>query len=66
MILLYITVSISRLCPSSLSCINEYLAINSGGNTGVNSLRPVIAVWLNSSQRSQVGVRMNRSAISDM
>ena len=37
--------SFSPRRPGSLSCINEYLAIDSGGNVSVYSLR-VIAAWL--------------------
>ena len=45
----------------SLCCINEYLAIENGGNVCACSSR-VIAARLNASQRSRVGVGMNRSA----
>ena len=54
------TFSFSPRCPSSLSCVNEYLAIDSGGT--MCSLRVVIAVWPNAPQRSRVGVGMSRSA----
>ena len=40
-------------CLSSLSCINEYLAIDSGGYImWMNSLRAVIATWINAPRRS--------------
>ena len=38
--------SFSRRCPSSLGRINK-LALDSGGNKSVNSLRQIIATWLN-------------------
>ena len=53
--------SFSPRCLSSLSCINEYMAIDSDGNVSVSSLC-IIAAWLNASQRSRVGAGMNRSA----
>ena len=37
----------------------EYLAIDSGGYLCLHALSPA---WLNASQRSQDGVRLNRSA----
>ena len=40
---------------SSLSCLNENMGIDTGGNMRENSLRAVIAAWLNYSQRSRVG-----------
>jgi len=39
-------------CSSSLSCMNEYLAIESGRYFWPNNLCAVIATWLNASQRS--------------
>ena len=51
----------SPRCPSSLSCINEYLDIDSGGHVNESSSR-IIAAWLNVSQRSRIGAGMNRSA----
>ena len=45
---------------SSLSCINEYLAIQTVVAMWTNSLR-AIAAWLNASQRSWDGLGMNRS-----
>ena len=39
----------------SLDCINEYLAVDSGGLVLMNSLRAVTAAWLNASPR-KVGV----------
>jgi len=35
-----------------LSCTNEYLAIDNGGYLCMNSLRVLIAAWLDASQRS--------------
>ena len=49
-------ISFIPLCTSSLCCINEYLAIYSGGYVWDNSLRAVTAAWLNTCQRSLVGV----------
>ena len=49
-------------CHSSLSCINEYLAIQTVVDMWTNSLRAAIAAWLNTSQRSWDGFGMNRSA----
>ena len=43
-------------CLSSLNCVNEYLAIDSGGYVDKES------AWLNASQRSRDGLGMNRSA----
>ena len=49
---------------SSLGCVNVlYLFINSCRDVWASSLRTIIAVWLNASQRSRVDVGMNRSAI---
>ena len=56
------TFSLSPRRPSSFSCIDEYLIKDSCANMRVTRLRAVIAMWLNASQRSQIGVRMNRSA----
>ena len=52
---LLVFASHSPYAPSSLSCINEYLAKDSGRNVTITS-------WLNSSQGSRVGVGMIRSA----
>ena len=38
------------LCCGSLGCMNEYLAIDSGEHLYTNSLRALMAVWLNASQ----------------
>ena len=37
---------------SSLSCMNEYLAIDSGGYLCTNCLRALFTAWLNAVQRS--------------
>ena len=55
-----LAISFIRRCSSSFSCINEYLATDRGGY--LNSLRTVIAAWLNASQISWDGVGMNKSA----
>ena len=39
-------------CSSSLSCINEYLAIDSGGYVYEQHLRINCIMWLDASQRS--------------
>ena len=39
-------------CPSSLSCINEYLAIDSGGYVYEQPSRINCNIWLDASQRS--------------
>ena len=54
--------SFSPRCPSSPSCINEYPATDCDEDMRVISLCAVTAAWLNVSQRSRVGVGMNRSA----
>ena len=48
-------------CSSSLSCRNEYLAIDCGGYvyeqpSGINC-----SIWLDASQRTRDGVSVNRS-----
>ena len=43
-------------CSSSLSYINEYLAINSGGYVYEQPSRINCSIWLDASQRSQDGV----------
>ena len=53
---------ITPRCHSSLSCINEYLAIQAVVDMWTNNLRAAIAAWLNTSQRSWDGLGMNRSA----
>ena len=50
-------------CSSSLNCMNEYLAIDSGDYLCTSSFRELIAAWLNVSQRSRDGVRLNRFAM---
>ena len=42
--------------------MNEYLARDGDGYLCMNSLRALIVAWLDSSQRSPVGVRLNRFA----
>ena len=43
--------SVSTLhCSSSLSCINEYLAIDSGGNVYERSSRINCSIWLDAAQ----------------
>ena len=42
--------------------LNEYLVIYIRGYLCTNSLRTLIATWLDASQRSRGGVRLNRSA----
>ena len=51
----------SPQCHSSLSYINEYLAIDGVENVSEFVFAQQTTVWLNASQRSRVGVRMNRS-----
>ena len=43
-------------CSSSLSCINEYLAVDSGGYVYEQSSRSKFSIWLDGSQRSRDGV----------
>ena len=43
-------------CSSSLSCMNEYLAIDSGGNVYEQLSHINCSIWLDASQRSQDGV----------
>ena len=43
-------------CPSSLSCINEYLAIDNGGYGYKKPSRINCNIWLDASQRSRDGV----------
>ena len=51
-------------CPSSLSCMNEYLAIDNGGSLMYeqSSLTKCSVTGTEASQRSRDGVRVNRSA----
>ena len=39
-------------CSSSISCINEYLAVDSGGYVYEHSLRINYSIWVDASQRS--------------
>ena len=48
-------------CSNSLSCINKYLAIDSGGYVWT-SMRINCSIWLDASQGSWDGVWLNRSA----
>ena len=48
-------------CSSSLSCINENLAIDSGGYVYEQPSRINCSIWLDASQRSRDGVWVNRS-----
>ena len=48
-------------CPSSLSCINEYLIIYSGGYVYEQPSRINCSIWLDASQGSRDGVWVNRS-----
>ena len=49
-------------CASSLSCINEYLAIDNGGYLYEQPSRINCSIRLDASQRSWDGVWLNRSA----
>ena len=64
-LLLFQSLSIILLSttPPVLCCVNEYVAIDCGGNKLVNSLRVVLAARLNTSHRRQAGVRINRYAL---
>ena len=46
--------AITSHCSSSLSCMNEYLAIDSGGYLCMNNLRALIAAWLDSSRQAKM------------
>ena len=48
--------SFSIHCSSSLSCIHEYLAIDSGRYVYKQPSRINCSIWLDASQRSQNGV----------
>ena len=52
-------------CSSSLSCINEHLAINSGGYVYEQPSCINCSIWLNASQRSLDGIRLNRSVMEE-
>ena len=47
-------------CSRLLSCINEYLAIDSGGYVYEQPSRIKCSLWLDVSQRSRDGVLVNR------
>ena len=49
-------ISFTLHCSSSLSCINEYLAIDSGGCVNEQHSRINRSIWLDASQRSRDGV----------
>ena len=48
-------------CSSSLSCINEYLTIDSGGYMYEHPSHINCSIWLNASQRSRNGLWVNMS-----
>ena len=48
-------------CSSSISCINEYLAIDRGGYVYEQPSRINCSIWLDVSQRSRDGDLVNRS-----
>ena len=48
-------------CSSSLSCLNEYLTIDSGGYVYEQPSRINCSIWLDASQRSRDGILVNRS-----
>ena len=49
-------------CSTSISCINKYQTIDRGGYLYTNRFRALIAAWLDVSQRSRDGVRLNWGA----
>ena len=49
-------------CSSSISCMNEFMAIVSGVYLCPNNLRALFAARLDASPKSLAGVRFNRSA----
>ena len=50
-------------CSSSLSCRDEYLAIDNGGYLCANTVRAaLIAAWLDASQIIRIVVQLDRSA----
>ena len=51
-------------CSSSLSCMKDYMAVDSGGYVCTNSLPTLTAVWLDASQRRQSSFQLNVSARS--
>ena len=48
-------------CSSSLSCLNEYLTIDSGGYVYKQPSHINCSIWLDASQGSRDGVWVNRS-----
>ena len=48
-------------CSSSLSCINEYLAIDSSGYVYEQPSCIYCSIWLDASQRRRDGVWVNRA-----
>ena len=50
-------------CSSSLRCINEYLAIDSGGYVYGQPSQINCSIWLDASQSSWDGVWLNRSVM---
>ena len=48
-------------CCSSLSCMNEHLAIDTGECLCTDNICTLIAAWLNASERSWVGIPLNSS-----
>ena len=48
-------------CYGSFSCMNKYLAIDSGACLCRNGLLALIAAWADTSQRSQDCVQVNGS-----
>ena len=48
--------------PSSLGCLNDYLAIDSGENVSEDFARNCCVARILAFKRSRVGVGMNRSA----
>ena len=54
----WITSFTPRSC-SSLCGTNEYMTIDRGGYVSTGIFRALIAAWLDASQRSQDGVRLN-------
>ena len=45
------------------SCMNEYLAIGSGGHLCTHNPRSLIAAWLDASNRSQDELRLNTPGV---
>ena len=57
-----LTVFFTLYCSISLSCINEYLVIDSGVYVYEQPSRINYSIWLDASQRSRGGVWLKRSA----